>query len=315
MDESSYDFSLETPVALVIFRRTGPVERVLDVLRKVEPPEVYLIADGPREGIEGEAEQVRNARAFVEANIDWDCTIKKNYSDENMGGPRRIPTGLDWVFENVDKAIILEEDMLPAPEFFEYCERLLNRYEDNPKIMGICGNNAGSAPDVESSYFFANFHRTMGWATWRRAWDKFDPTLERWPEMRENEVLKDRYHMDVWAENHAEAFDFLYDEDDERNYWDATWQYCIVANDGETILPTRNLVVHIGYGEGATHTDIKPVFRQLLLPNRETMSFPLDHPDEIETSLKFEQNYNKYKRGRLMNLLNLMDRALYKILP
>lgn len=304
--------TIDTPVAVVIFKRPEPLKQLLDVIRKVEPPEMYVVADGPRDHVDGEARKVQETREFVEENIDWECEVKKNYADENLGGPVRYPTGLDWVFENTEEAIIFEDDHLPSLDFFPYCNALLDRYRDTPKVMGICGNNAGITPDIDTSYFFSNFHRTIGWATWADAWEQNDPAMEHWPEMSDAGTLYDRFHMDAWADAHEELFDMCISDETDRKPCDAVWQYSILETDGRTIIPKKNLVRHTGFGPESMHNERTPYFQRLLLPKLHRMSFPLDHPNSMETNAEFEQGYHKYKNGKLSDVVSLMDRAIHK---
>jgi hypothetical protein len=46
----------------------------------------------------------------------------------NLGVGRRIATGLDWVFDQVDRAIVLEDGCVPHPSFFGFCQELLDRH-------------------------------------------------------------------------------------------------------------------------------------------------------------------------------------------
>ncbi|WP_254279261.1 hypothetical protein [Haloarcula marina] len=283
----------------------------MDVVRKVAPPKVYLIGDGPRPHVDGERAQVRRTREFVENEIDWDCTIRKRYADENMGGPRRFPTGLDWVFEQEDRAIILEDDLLPTVDFFRYCEVLLNRYEDDPEVMAVCGNNAGVSPDTDYSYFFSNIFRTLGWATWASAWECYDDSLDRWPEMRANGILQDRFVTEQTVESYTHLFDVAADDDIDIKPWDAVWGYSILANDGFVALPADNLSKHTGFGEDSMHNEVYPYFQQFLYPDLHSMSFPMRNPPTKTVNTEFERGYLSYKQGSLQWALSWADRAVH----
>ena len=125
-----------TPVAFLIFNRPETTARVFEAIRRVRPPKLLVVADGPRSDREGENEKCRAARSVIE-RVDWPCEVITNYADTNLGCRTRISSGLDWVFANVDEAIILEDDCLPDPSFFPFCEELLARYRDDDRIMII----------------------------------------------------------------------------------------------------------------------------------------------------------------------------------
>src|SRR3972149_5093970 len=128
---------LKTPVAFLIFNRPDTTESVFREIAKAKPSKLLVVADGARPDRVGEAEKCASTRAIIE-RVDWDCEVLKNYSNVNLGCKRRVSSGLDWVFETVEEAIVLEDDCLPSPSFFPFCEELLERYRDDSRVMQIC---------------------------------------------------------------------------------------------------------------------------------------------------------------------------------
>jgi len=105
---------MNTPVVLIIFNRTDTTKKVLQALRQVKPTKLLVIADAPRHNHPDDIEKCAATRKIIE-QVDWNCQVIKNYSDINLGNKLRISTGLNWVFEQVEQAIILEDDCLPHP--------------------------------------------------------------------------------------------------------------------------------------------------------------------------------------------------------
>src|SRR5262245_26909140 len=131
---------MRTPVAFIVFNRPDLTERVFAEIARARPPKLLVVADGPRPDVAGEAEKCVATRAIID-RVDWQCDVLTNYSDRNLGCGRRPSSGLRWVFEQVEEAIILEDDCLPHPTFFQFCEELLERYRDDKRVMHISGNN------------------------------------------------------------------------------------------------------------------------------------------------------------------------------
>ena len=103
------------------------------------------------------------------------------YSDTNLGCAKRVQTGLDYVFENEEMAIILEDDTLPDPSFFNFCEELLERYKHDKRVAHISGCNLHSnAVNFKESYCFSSIVNIWGWATWKRAWIHYDINMPSW---------------------------------------------------------------------------------------------------------------------------------------
>ena len=267
---------VDTPVALLIFNRPAETERVFERIARARPKTLLIVADGPRRDRVEDAERCAAARAVVE-RVDWDCRVLKNYSDVNLGVGKRPATGLQWVFEQVEEAIVLEDDCVPHPTFFRYCEELLERYRHDQRVMHISGDNwhftSGPQPH---SYFFSWYCYSCGWATWRRAFQHYDPTVKLWPELRDTtwmmDILGDADAVDFWKDK----FDKVLAHGIERHGWDWPWLFACWAQRGLSILPSVNLVTNIGFGPAATHT-IHQDDERAFVPLQE-MTFPQRHP-------------------------------------
>ncbi len=268
------DFQLTTPVALLIFNRPDTTARVFEAIRQAKPPKLLVVADGPRADKPDDIEKCKAARAIVEG-VDWDCEVLKNYSDLNLGCGKRPATGITWVFEQVEETIILEDDCLPHPSFFRFCQDLLDYYRNDQRIMAISGDNFQfGRKRTEYSYYFSRYNHIWGWASWRRAWKYFDYDLKLWPKIRKENwitsILENRKVVKYWTKN----FQRTYEGDP--TVWDYRWTFACWIQNGLTILPNVNLVSNIGFGEDASHT-IASKSRVANLPVKE-MNFPLKHP-------------------------------------
>lgn len=268
------DFQLTTPVAFLIFNRPDTTARVFEAIRQAKPPKLLVVADGPRPDRPDDIEKCKAARAIIEG-VDWDCEVLTNYSEVNLGCGKRPATGITWVFEQVEEAIIFEDDCLPHPTFFRFCEELLSYYRHDERIMVISGNNFQFGRSrTDYSYYFSRYNHIWGWASWRRAWKYFDYDLKLWPKIRKEDwltsILENRKVLKYWTKN----FQRTYEGDS--TVWDYRWTFACWIQNGLTILPNVNLVSNIGFGEDATHT-IGSKSRLANLPVKE-MNFPLKHP-------------------------------------
>ena len=179
------NWKLETPVAFLVFNRPHTTDKVFSEIAAANPRKLLIVADGPRPDQPGEAERCVAVRAIVD-RVDWDCEVLTNYSDINLGCKARISSGLDWVFDTVEEAIVLEDDCLPHPSFFRFCEELLVKYRDDERIAQIGGVNFQSGRRrTNYSYYFSRYAHIWGWATWRRAWRHYDVALKAWPLIRD----------------------------------------------------------------------------------------------------------------------------------
>jgi hypothetical protein len=237
------------PVAIFLYNRPEKLDRVFASVTAARPRELLLIADGPKDA--ADARGCSAARAVVE-ELGWECEVSRLYSPVNLGCHVRVRTGLDWVFSRVDRAVILEDDCVPAASFFPFCAALLEYYRDDYRIMDIAGSNFRVTPRPYS-YYFSAYAGVWGWATWRRAWLRAADTFERWPELDRMGLLESVCTSGSEVRLWRSRFDAAYGG---RQIlpWDWQWHLTLWAENGLSAVPSANLVSNIGFGRGATHT-------------------------------------------------------------
>ncbi len=244
--------SLKTPVGFLIFNRPEITQRVFREIARAKPETLLVVCDGPRSNRTGEREKVLTTRAIIN-QVNWPCEVLTNFSDENMGCKRRITSGLAWIFKLVDEAIILEDDCLPDPTFFTFCRELLNYYRDDPRVVSISGNNfQDNQPRGGSSYYFSKYFHCWGWASWRRAWENFDPDMATWPSFCEADYLSALTDSPEEKSYWQRIFSLQYEG--KINSWAYPWLYSCWTQSGLTAIPEVNLVSNLGFGADATHT-------------------------------------------------------------
>jgi hypothetical protein len=303
---------MNTPVALIIFKRPSTTERVFEAIRQAKPSKLFVIADGARLDRPGEVEKCEATRAIIE-QVDWDCEVLKYYSDINRGVKWNVVDGLNWVFNNVDEAIILEDDCLPHPTFFRYCEELLNYYRNDKRVMTISGNNFQFGQKrTDYSYYFSRYPNTWGWATWKRAWQSFDIEMKLWEKIRDNNYLELIFEEPKLASYWSYVFQSAYD--DKIIAWDYQWIFNSWVNSGLCIIPNVNLVSNIGYGEEATNTkDVISPYSNI--PFRE-MHFPISHSPFVfrhAEADRFIQNTHYYQTNQFIRTMDKAKKILGKM--
>ncbi|MBE8995547.1 glycosyltransferase family 2 protein [Microcystis aeruginosa] len=305
------DFQLTTPVAFLIFNRPDTTARVFEAIRQAKPPKLLVVADGPRLDKSDDIEKCKAARAVIE-RVDWDCEVLKNYSDLNLGCRKRVSSGLDWVFSTVEKAIILEDDCLPHPSFFRFCQELLEHYQNDERIMSIIGCNFQFGRQrTKYSYYFSQINLIWGWATWRRAWHYYDSDMSLWREVKQDNLLKyilrDPQEVKYWTK----IFQRTYDED--INSWGYRWILSCFLQHGLAVTPNRNLVSNVGFGVNATHTtnDSSPINSV----NVEAMEFPLCHTPYMIPHIDADKfTYRVYCQLSLTERIAKKLKTIFKLL-
>lgn len=299
---------MNTPVLFIIFKRYDTALQVFNSIRKAQPTRLYVAADAPRKGVEGEVEDCNRTRNIAKL-VDWPCEVKTLFQTENQGcgiGPYKA---ISWFFKNEERGIILEDDCCPHPDFFGYCEELLEKYDLNSSITLITGrNNFKVNATGEDSYFLSALHFCWGWASWRRVWETYDYSLSKITAHKYFKALLKYFGWRniftiMWRMN---LFYFCKHKQP-RDIWD--YQFCITTqmNKGYTIVPVRNLVRNIGNDERATHTaghvDDIPVGPIL----------PLKHPNMLKYDNRPDIMMAKQRYGNRFKLVYHFARNLIGI--
>jgi len=301
--------SFDIPVLMLVFNRPELTQRVLDRLLEINPKKIYIVADGPRENRPDDVAKSEKTRACFECIPDH-IEVIRLFRTANLGCKRSVADGISWFFGQESMGIILEDDCLPDLSFFEFARQLLLYYEHDDTVMHIGGNNfQGGIKRGEpgASYYFSNIPHVWGWATWRRAWKKYDIEIKALAKFARTHSAKDLgwewYYYYKYMRNFKRVAANRIDT------WDYQWHFTVWNEGGLSIIPNINLVENIGFGQDATHT--VSADERLIVPAEE-MIFPLVHPRHKLADSKADN----FSLGRYMgkNWLERIQRKLAEVL-
>ena len=257
-----------TPVILFIYKRFDTTALVFEKIKAIQPTTLYIFADGAKN--KNEINAINKTREIIH-QINWDCKLHIDFSEQNLGCSDRIISGLNHVFKNEDKAIILEDDCVPDTSFFYFCDELLNYYANHQQIMHISGYNILGKVQQKESYFFSKYMLPpWGWATWKRAWEQQNNNFDTWQQ------IKTWAYKNISQEYFTDWTDLFEGARTLRKTWDVAWNVDLWKNNALGIIPQKNLIQNIGFGENATFT--KNESTKVAAINALEMHFPLNHP-------------------------------------
>lgn len=189
------------------------------------------------------------------------------------------------VFKQEESAIFLEDDTIPDPSFFPYCEALLDHYRDDQRIMMISGSNPlANRTHCPDSYLFSRYFQIWGFATWRRTWSLYDITMVAWPGFKAENALHSFYCQPSMQKWMTRLFDTTYS-----GYtvtWDVQLFFACLFNNGLSVVPSTNLVSNVGY-EGA-HSSKNDQSRNLGIPLVPIDWQNLAHPRYVRPSFEYD---------------------------
>ena len=276
-----------TPVLFLIQRRPVLSAQVLAAIRIARPVHLLVAADGPEEDA-----RCQETRRLVLEGIDWPCHLQTRFSRERLGCRQAVSEALDWGFGEHERLIVIEDDCLPEPSFFCFSTELLDRYQDDDRVMQICGSNlSGHAAQDGSSYYASRFATIWGWASWRRAWKSHDATMKEWRTKRSNPQWKAFCKFPGEAAWRKKLYDGACTG--EIDAWSPAWEMARQALGGVSLIPSVNLVSNLGCGQDATHTHDANDPRACM--KTDPISFPLQHPGSLKADDRADRAYfNRY---------------------
>lgn len=286
--------SFDTAVLMLFFIRSDTFGQVFEAVRKAKPKRLYLFQDGPRPDRPDDIEKIMNCRKICE-NIDWDCEVFRNYQEKNLGCDTSQFTAFSWGFENEEKLIILEDDVVPSKSFFYFCDEMLEKYKDDKEIFMICGRNQlGETNYGDGSYFFAKAASIWGWASWRDRWALCDykhsflndPKLVKKVRSQAPNLFDGKQFIKRCERHREKATDTFIPS------FESPLRAALYIDNCISIVPNKNLIKNVGITGDSAHTAVgvenfSKVQRKIYLIDALELDFPLIHPTDRTPNNKF----------------------------
>lgn len=300
---------MKVPVLFIIFNRPEIAIKTFAAIRAYQPNKLYIVADGPRSNIKREDSVCKETRRLILEQIDWPCELKTIFRSENIGCARGVSEAITWMFTQEEYGIILEDDCLPSPDFFQFCEELLPLYKDNNDIAQINGfNNRTNIPE-SNTYTFSSYVGIWGWATWARAWQHMDLEMREWPILRKNifnrfTPIEALLHLYFWSNVYKSI-----QKKHHLNTWGYQWSIHVFMTHKICIEPYANMIINTGIGKNGTNCKSS---NNLLIPSFYGQQlFPLIHPKKIALNSKEEKiRSKKYIQHQINILFNKITKTL-----
>lgn len=282
---------MNTPILLITFNRPNHTRRVLGAIKRQQPKNLYIFQDGARIDNKEDSIKCVAVRNVIQELVDWDCDLSTFYADSNLGCGPGPTAGISWFFSKVEQGIIIEDDAIPADDFFQYAEELLNRYKVDTDIRAIGSMKVDNRKYGDASYYFSMMNRTLCvWATWKRAWNDFDYQLRDVSKKKLYKALKfygvTLREREYWYERLLEIQkDGLGDSSWDQQFWMSIW-----LNQGVGICPNTNLSSNIGFDSDATHTTNEKSIAANIKP---ASILPITYPKSSKISRTADLRFHK----------------------
>ena len=251
----------DTPVVVIAYNRPDKVRRLISRLEELRPTNIIFAVDGPKMGKPADAVKVAEVQSLVN-NFTWTDKVETRFRPTNLGLRAAVTDVVSHAVSQHGQAIIMEEDTLPGKNWFPYAQEMLTRYRGESSIEHISGYNL--VPDKFQTNpgqgsRLSRYPESIAWATWDRAWEKFDGSLE-WALNASTHELANIVGSTAgalrWKQNFADA------EAGRISTWAYRWIASMWSRGSYVLSPNQNLVTYAGYDVG-TNSFMKAPWSEL----------------------------------------------------
>lgn len=283
------------PILLFVYNRPAQTRRTLEALANAtlaDESVLYIYADGPgTDASEGDRQRVAEVREVIRQR-KWCKEVIITESATNKGLANSIIEGVTQQVNQHGTVIVLEDDLVVAKGFLQYMNDALVKYENQNRVMQVCGFQFPIGVRAEKAALFLPITASWGWATWKRAWASFDPEAKGYERLKTDPELARKFDLN----GTIKYTDMLIDQMERKKIssWAIRWWWTVFKIDGISLFPDNSLVNNVGFGKDATHTKGPNPFRG----NTFNPDYSITHfPDIIEASephfLRLQDMYRK----------------------
>jgi hypothetical protein len=266
--------STRTPLALFVYNRPAHTARALAAIARLErldEVDLHFFCDAPKR--EAHAAAVEETRAVV-SEFARAGRAEVILRSENLGLAKSIGGSVSALTAAYGRVVVLEDDLVPTPDFLPFMLEGLDRFEADNRVLQISGCLLPGRVVAPADGFLLPLTTTWGWATWARAWQAFRPAIgpEDRAALETDRSLRHRFT----AEGSVDYVAMLDDRIQGRNdSWGILWWHAVAKASGLVLYPRESLIWNGGFDASGVHCggdevfqpEAPPLFRARRLPD------------------------------------------------
>lgn len=297
------------PVVVFAYRRPDHLRKTLASLMLCEgfdESPVIVYCDGARDA--NELASVMATREVAQTMLGGHAEYR--FSDMNRGLSSSVISGVSETIERFGRVIVVEDDLQLSSSFLTFMNRALEKYADEEMIFQVSGYQF----DVQelrgtTTALFLPFTVSWGWATWKRAWDKFDPLATGWSALHTDKTLRHRFNLDG---TYDYANMLVRQMEGCRDSWAIRWYWSVFRMNGLVLFPPVSLVQNTGFDGSGSHG--RGLLRRFSTMKTVEPAFCIDLPEEVEMDALLYASVKKalmwQNGGRIASVVDRIRRLL-----
>lgn len=250
---------VKSPVLFITFCRPEYARQTWEGIKSAQPKSLYFYSNKGRAEKDGEVERNNVIRSYIN-EIDWECDLHTWFRDECVNVYDSLRGAIEWLFNNEEQGIILEEDCVPTKAFFSYADQMLELFKFDQRIWCVSGDNFLDSDQIEYDYFFSHYHYMYGWASWADRWRHIDWETPWKKELFPQDLFSLLYKCKRQVTYRIKELEIIADFVNDTKCWDYLWGYTMDCHKALTVHPKYHLITNVGLC-GAHHENevLRPV--------------------------------------------------------
>lgn len=238
------------PIALFVYNRPQHTRQTVEALKKnllAKESDLIVFSDAPKS--EAQVSAVAEVRKYIR-EIEGFKSLVIVERDINYGLGRSVISGVSSILDQSSRIIVLEDDLIVASSFLEFMNNALDKYENDQDVVQISGYMFPVSINIDTDAFFLPLSTSWGWASWKRAWDRFDQEAKGIAKLRSDSGLRKRFNLGGAYDYYSMLEGQLAGRIDS---WAVRWQLSVFLSGGLVLYPHYSLVVNRGFDGSGTH--------------------------------------------------------------
>lgn len=240
--------SRPAPIALFAYNRPHHTRMCVESLLRnpqAAQSDLFVFSDGWKGP--DDKPQVLKVREYA-GHISGFKSVTVSESPANRGLARSVIAGVTEVVNRFGRIIVVEDDLLFSPHFLEFMNRALDIFENDENVGNVHGHlfRMHGLPDT----FLISHADSWGWATWKRAWQLFEPSGAKLLD-----ALRSRNLLRTFDFDGAYPFSEMLKKQiaGKNNSWAIRWKASLLINGKLSVNAGKSLVANNGFDETGTN--------------------------------------------------------------
>jgi hypothetical protein len=282
------------PIAIFLYKRPEHARRTLSYLQKnylAEESRLFIFCDAAK--TPADEASVKAVRHIAESVTGFK-SVKIISRNQNLGLANSIISGVTQLVNEYGKVIVFEDDLLSSPYSLRFFNDALNYYANQEQVMHIGAYMFDLKDKSLPETFFFRAAFSWGWATWARAWNNFEPDVDKLMAQFDAEKIN-RFSVEGSMNFWRQMKDF---KAGKNNSWAIRWYASVFLKNGLTLNPRNSLIHNIGHDGSGTHSNIENTY-QVQIAQQPVTYFP-DIIKEDEAAYQVIKHFLKNRKGSLL---------------